>query len=402
MSSLSVSVSFQGQTYQLPNVTTATTALQLHHIVLDALQLKEDEFHVKVLYKGKDIFKNKSCSCSSEEDPVFSVPPGSKIPKLLVMASPRQLVEQLNAKRSDPTIRGLVEEDERQRQIQQQRKEKANWWASAAQPHRQYKFVRLEACTWQSFGHRADDETPHAFRALELLERLSTDPGIIRIMIDRELVVNTLGEMDPIDDRIKQKQESQGGQGVCLLGYNTNHGLRIDVRLRTLDLKGFLPYPDVVGTLIHELSHNWVGEHDLLFWTNYGQMRCEYLYTHAKLASSGVVVRGQSTATLAGVSDKCRAMDQIGHVVLEEMQREMAQHGLHPQMIASAILEHAQMLLAKGKGEQRLGGSSPTATEVSGPSTRELMLAAAERRAKQQQQKQQQQSKSDSNRETNN
>lgn len=388
MSDLSVSISHQGQFYQLSNVTTETTAQQLYQRVLHTLQLNENDFHVKVLFKGKDILKDQT---RSNEAVFTNVSQGSKIPKLLVVASPRELVDQLNAKRSDPTIRGLAEEDERQRQLQLQRQQKTNWWGSSTQPqpHRQYKFVRLEACTWQSFGHRADDKTPHAFRALELLERLSTDPGIVQIMIDRELVVNTLGEMDPIDDRIRQKKEAQG-QGVCLLGYNTNHGLRIDVRLRTQDLKGFLPYPDVVATLIHELSHNWVGEHDLLFWTNYGQMRCEYLYTHARLAASGVIARGQSTANLAGVSDKCHAMDQIGPIVLREMEREMAQHGLHPQMIASAILEHAEMLLSKGRGEQRLGGVNNGATngspELRLTAPRELMLAAAERRAREQQQ----------------
>jgi hypothetical protein len=52
-------------------------------------------------------------------------------------------------------------------------------------------------------------------------------------------MVGTLGEMDPIDDRLMQKKEQQGG---CLLGYNTNGGVRIDVKLRTDDLQGFRPY----------------------------------------------------------------------------------------------------------------------------------------------------------------
>ncbi len=34
----------------------------------------------------------------------------------------------------------------------------------------------------------------------------------------------TLGEMDPIDDRIMQRMQLEGGK--CLLGYKSNRGLR--------------------------------------------------------------------------------------------------------------------------------------------------------------------------------
>merc|ERR1712153_132068 len=103
-------------------------------------------------------------------------------------------------------------------------------------------------------------------------------------MKERELVVGTLNEMDPIDDRIMHKlQQEHGNDRSCLLGYNTNRGLSIDVKLRSDDLNNFRPYPELVQTLIHELSHNWVGDHNLLFWTNYAQMRTEYLYTHKNL-----------------------------------------------------------------------------------------------------------------------
>merc|ERR1712183_1057284 len=97
------------------------------------------------------------------------------------------------------------------------------------------------------------------------------------------------------------KTESHGG---CLLGYNTNHGLRIDIKLRTDDLRDFRPYPQLVSTLIHELSHNWVGEHNLLFWTNYAQMRAEYLCTHARLRSTSNVIHGKKTSEVAGITNE--------------------------------------------------------------------------------------------------
>jgi len=56
-----------------------------------------------------------------------------------------------------------------------------------------------------------------------MLEQLKTNPGIVAILRSRELVVRTLGEMDPVDDRITQMMQLEGGE--CLLGYNTNRGL---------------------------------------------------------------------------------------------------------------------------------------------------------------------------------
>merc|ERR1712176_1241875 len=261
--------------------------------------------------------------------------------------------------------------------------------------HKDYKFCRLKACTDHSFGHRSTESTPHAFHAMKLLEKLSTDPGIVAIMKERELVVGTLGEMDPIDDRIMQKTESHGG---CLLGYNTNRGLRIDIKLRTDDLSDFRPYSQLVSTLIHELSHNWVGDHNLLFWTNYAQMRAEYLFTHARMRNSAMIVRGKKAAELAGLTE--RALENIYELIMSELVREMSQHGLHPNMIADPIRQRVQELEEETRrmekqGGYRLGGlsmqqklASEGKTEsvnvIKGTSTRELSLIAAERRAREQ------------------
>ncbi len=172
--------------------------------------------------------------------------------------------------------------------------------------HEKSHFRRIQECPDASFGTRPNAATPHAFEAHRLLERLSCDPGIVAIMTSRKLTVNTLGEMDPIEDVLMHKTRQQSGGAACLLGYNTNHGLRIDIKLRTEDLSSFRPYRELVATLIHELSHNWVEEHDLLFWTNYGQMRIEYLWEHACLMMGGMFVNGKRTATLAEVEDMIR------------------------------------------------------------------------------------------------
>jgi len=348
---------------------------------------------IKLLFKGKripsqpDIFPFEGLADKAKKKPM----------KIMVMATNISAIQELSQKRSDPTIRGFDQEkkiDERRKAANSQK-----YWADAMMQHKDYKFCRLQACTDHSFGHRSTESTPHEFQAMQLLEKMATDPGVVAIMKERELVVGTLGEMDPIDDRIMQKTESHGG---CLLGYNTNRGLRIDIKLRTDDLSGFRPYPELVGTLIHELSHNWVGEHNLLFWTNYAQMRAEYLCTHGRLRKSAVIVRGKKTAELAGLNE--RVLDNIYGFIMNELVRDMAQHGLHPNMIADPIRQRVQELeaeTAKMEIQQghRLGGSSTPQTlgtagnSVSnhtisgGMSARELGLLAAERRAREQKEK---------------
>ena len=98
-----------------------------------------------------------------------------------------------------------------------------------------------------------------------------------------------LAEMDPIDDRLAEKMD---GGGKRLLGYNTNHGMSIHVRLRTMDLRGFEAYPSLVDTLLHELAHNEVGPHNDLFWHLFAQLKADYLRHHARLAQSGALFRG--------------------------------------------------------------------------------------------------------------
>merc|ERR1719491_1888281 len=210
--------------------------------------------------------------------------------------------------------------------------------------------------------------------------------------------------MDPIDDRVMMKRQQQG-EGGCLLGYNTHHGLRIDIKLRTDDLSGFRDYPDLASTLIHELSPNWVGDHNLLFWTNYAQMKSEYVCTHARLRRSALVVRGKKTYELAGLNEQ--ALNNVFHLIMNELMREMGQHGLHPNMIADPIRQRIRQLedeTLRMESQQgyRLGGvlstnrmsntASGGSTVVSNNSTdvmseRELAWAAAERRAREQKEK---------------
>lgn len=373
-------------------VSASTTGLELHQTTLKIVFGVDDDGNemgssstdevLKLLFKGKRIL------AQPDAFPFQGLSAKKKPPKIMVVATNSSAIQELSTKRSDPTIRGF--DQEKTAAERRAASSSKKYWADVMVQDKDYKFVKMTACTDHSFGHRSTESTPHAFKAMELLEKMATDPGIVAIMKERELVVGTLGEMDPIDDRIMQKTESHGG---CLLGYNTNRGLRIDIKLRTDDLSDFRPYPELVSTLIHELSHNWVGEHNLLFWTNYAQMKAEYLCTHARLKKSAVVVRGKKTAELAGLDE--RSLDNVFGLIMNELVREMGQHGLHPNMIASPIrqriqeLEQETLRMTELQQGYRLGGKTltQTASVGNGMSARELALAAAERRAREEKEK---------------
>ncbi|KAG7338583.1 WLM domain containing protein [Nitzschia inconspicua] len=388
--SFDVHLTFQGQTRTI-SVRPSITGSALHQETIKTFHLSPDEIDMdslKLLYKGKRIPADAQlisfAQTSSAAPAVTSLP--KKTPKIMVMASQRSSIQELSLKRSDPTIRGFEQEKERDLKAQQKQQKQQIHWGPDMVQDKNYKFCRFQACTWQSFGHRPTDQTPHAFEAMKLLEKLATDPGVVAVMKERELVVGTLGEMDPIDDRLMRKTQQERAGG-CLLGYNTNGGARIDIKLRTDDIQAFRPYPDLVATLIHELSHNWVGEHNLLFWTNYAQMRAEYLYTHARLRST--IVRGKTTAELAGL-DKSRLENVLDYIMLE-LAGEMRQHGLHPQMIEAPIRQRIQELERDHQHGQRLGGTARTNASNGGgggsSNAREMALAAAERRARDQNKK---------------
>eukprot|EP00239_Pterosperma_sp_CCMP1384_P004783 CAMPEP_0197855132 /NCGR_PEP_ID=MMETSP1438-20131217/26037_1 /TAXON_ID=1461541 /ORGANISM="Pterosperma sp., Strain CCMP1384" /LENGTH=388 /DNA_ID=CAMNT_0043470123 /DNA_START=254 /DNA_END=1420 /DNA_ORIENTATION=+ len=371
MSSFEVQLLFKGQTERL-SIDSTTSGEQLHGQAQEALGLGADTV-LKMICKGKVLPQG--------ADPVFPAGhSGKKAVKIMVTATSSENIAAVQtAKTDDPTIRGFDQETTANRT-----EEDRSFWGMGQ--HRQYKFVRFEACTRQSFGHRAGSATPHDFEASRLLKKLATDPGVVAVMVERELVCTTLGEMDPIDDRLMQKKKEEGG---CLLGYNTNRGLRIDIKLRPDTLEGFYPYNFLVSTLIHELSHNWVGEHNALFWTNYAQMRVEYFHRHAAMAAVGYRVQGQTTAQLAGVEKACAGgMQSICEAVRYDCAKEMRPHGIPVNVVLPHIMAKAQELPSidvaaetlrseLGLTGQKLGGEN----DLGGGSARELALAAAERRA---------------------
>ena len=108
---------------------------------------------------------------------------------------------------------------------------------------------------------------PPASAALKLLHRLAADPGILGVMAKHKWTVPLLAEMPP-----------EGKVGVsesCVLGYNVNMGQEIHLRLRTDDMRGFRVYARIRETLLHELTHNVHGPHDINFKRLCSQLNVE-------------------------------------------------------------------------------------------------------------------------------
>jgi len=167
------------------------------------------------------------------------------------------------------------------------------------------------------------------------------------------------------------------------------------LKLRPDNLEGFYPYGQIAATLLHELSHNWVGEHNALFWSNYGQMRVEYMVTHRKLAEEGYVIDGRTSAVVAGLeypSSHGRSgggsMRGIYNAVVHELKGECASHGIPIEMVAPAIqhrcneIEEKEVKAVDNGGGRKVGEESGGCTDDGGGtrSSRERALAAAERR----------------------
>lgn len=102
---------------------------------------------------------------------------------------------------------------------------------------------------------------PASDKALELLHEVAT--LVTPVMHHYNFKVGLLCEMYPKDQR--------------LLGLNVNHGQKICLRLRSAtDSKWFLDRDEIIGTMLHELTHNWHGPHDAKFYKSLDELNDSY------------------------------------------------------------------------------------------------------------------------------
>lgn len=194
-------------------------------------------------------------------------------------------------------------------------------------PESSYEFIK----SITSLKRRARSD-----QALDLLHKIS---ALVKpIMKNHGLKVGTLCEFYP--------------KNKSLLGLNVNHGVKICLRLRfPSNENDFLPFESILGTALHELSHNKFGPHDAKFYKYLDELTKEMELLMAQgYTGDGFFSKGN---TLGG-----------RNLSLAEARKKSAD-----------ILEHRATLSA-GSG-QKLGGSS----KPKGQSIKDLIRQAAERRA---------------------
>ena len=220
----------------IPREITAPALLAAARTSLGMMEDDDDGVFLRLIYKGKTIAREQTRDDGEghgddDDDDGFATRPafptaGATMPKnggiatVMVVggATTASDVRGINSSRSDPLMRGFDGEASRRLAMTSSSSAASSVrdWGPSLPDRRdaKYKFCRLEECADASFGTRPGASTPHAFEARRLLERLSNDPGIVAILRSRELVVGTLGEMDPVDDRIMQKMQQGGGGGA--------------------------------------------------------------------------------------------------------------------------------------------------------------------------------------------
>ena len=137
---------------------------------------------------------------------------------------------------------------------------------------------------------------PDQDKAMEILVGLANDPAVLAVMKKHKWSVGLLAELYP--------EGKVGEDEVCILGLNTNKGQKIELRIRTDDLKGFRKIQSIKKTLYHELTHNVHGPHDNQFYTLLRQVEKEIIELDWRANQGGYSVQDDGKVTKKYASDQ--------------------------------------------------------------------------------------------------
>jgi ribosomal protein L40E len=186
--------------------------------------------------------------------------------------------------------------------------------------------------------------------AKKLLDRLANICG--PVMAKRNWRVKCLKEFYP--------------KNAGLLGLNANRGASIFIRLRPPhDKDSFYPWDHILGTMVHELTHNTVGSHSAEFYKLMDQVHDEV----EKSAGSA----GTEKASLFNAVFMTESHRLGGSVGVKVNSSKAA---------ADAAVKRARYSTLSSSSGQKLGGSSIPYADLSAADRRLLAANAAERRLK--------------------
>lgn len=152
-----------------------------------------------------------------------------------------------------------------------------------------------------------------------------------------------------------------------LLGMNVNRGVSIFIRLRpAFDKDTFLPWSDVLGTMVHELTHMAVGSHSAEFYKLMDMVHDE---VDKDAGSAGTEKKSLSGAIFMTKSNRLGGSESIS--------RENSSKAA-----SDAALKRSKYSVLTASSGQRLGGVALPLDLLSASGRRQLAADAAERRQK--------------------
>ncbi|KAG0089887.1 hypothetical protein BGZ93_009629 [Podila epicladia] len=178
-----------------------------------------------------------------------------------------------------------------------------------------------------------------------------------------------------------------------LLGMNTNRGSKIELCLRYHNNENeFLPWEEILGTMLHELAHNIRGPHDAQFYKALNDLNNEY----DKIVESGYTGEGfDSNGQRLGTKNGLSVRFGVGNMVSGGGGNGGVLVNGGAKAAAAAAAEKRRQIneMMLPAGGRRLGGGGPGYGGFSNPDKKfweqwhtagELAVMAAERRAKDQ------------------
>ena len=223
-------IKFGKEMIEIGDVTVDTTIDELQ----ERVEFVTGCINVKLIMKGKFLNSNLTQALGTI--------PGGIMAKISAIGSKQSEID--SSQQSDRIARRIINDLNGPPQYSQERKENSR----VMEKQSPYSFGGI-----QTLPGLKDE-----YIARNILEELSRDVGVLAVMEKHRYKVGALCELYP--------EGYVGVSDVCILGLNEGNGIRILLRLRTDDLKGFRKILSIRKVLFHELAHNVHSEHDSNFY----------------------------------------------------------------------------------------------------------------------------------------
>ena len=233
----------------------------------ERVEFATDCVDIKLILKGKHLNSNL-------QETIGSIP-GGTLAKISAIGSRQSEINLVNHSQTDRNITRVVNDLNGA-----VRRTDATTSRSSDRRHSQYCFGGIQTLPG----------LPNESTARSILEELSVDIGVLAVMEKHKFKVGALCELYP--------EGYVGVSDVCVMGLNEGNGIRILLRLRTDDLKGFRKILSIRKVLFHELAHNMHSDHDSKFYMLMRQIEREVVELDWR-ASKAKTIGGQMASNVS-------------------------------------------------------------------------------------------------------